>query len=73
MQRSLMQHRDRQLGAHVGHELDVARILRDVGDEHRLAMQRGVADEPFAEPDARHVALLAELHGQLDLELAGRR
>ena len=33
-------------------------------------MQRRVADEPFAEPDARHLDLLAVLHGELHLELA---
>ena len=33
-------------------------------------MQRGVADEPFAEPHARHFALLAVLHRELHLELA---
>ena len=33
-------------------------------------MQRRVADEPFAEPHARHVDLLAVLHGELHLELA---
>ena len=53
-----------------GTTLDVARILRHVGDEHRLAMQRGVTDDALAEPDARHVALLAVLHRDLDLELA---
>ena len=49
----LQQQRDGELGPHVRHELDVARILRDVRHEHRLAVQRRVADEPFAEP---HVA-----------------
>ena len=67
----LDEHRDRELGAHVGHDLDVARILRDVRHEHRLAMERRVADDALAEPDARHVALLAEVQRDLDLELAG--
>ena len=33
-------------------------------------MERRVADEPFAEPHARHFDLLAVLHGELHLELA---
>ena len=32
-------------------------------------MQRRISDDAFTEPDARHIALLAEMDGQLDLEL----
>ena len=67
----LDEHRDRELRAHVGDDLDIARILRHIGDEHRLAMERGVADEALAELDARQIAPLAELERELDLELAG--
>ena len=49
----LEQHRDRQLGPHVVDHLDVARILRDVRHEHRLAMERRVADQALAERDLR--------------------
>ena len=65
----LDQEGNRQLGAHVGNQLDVARVLRHVGDEHRLAMERRVADQPFAQTHARDRHLLAVLHGKLHLEL----
>ena len=35
----LDQHRNHELGANVLDQVDVARILRDVGDEHRLLVQ----------------------------------
>ena len=66
----LEQHRDDELRADVGDERNVARILRDVGHEQRLLVQRRVPDKAFAEVYARHLHLLAVLHGVLHLELA---
>ena len=69
MQRSFEKERNGQFGTHVRNEFDVARILRHVRDEHRFAMQRGVADQPLAESDPRDVDFLAKLDRHFDLEL----
>ena len=65
----LDEHRDHELGPRVGNEVDVARILRDVGDEHRLLVQRRPADQPLAELHVLRLGPLAVAHRQLHLEL----
>ena len=67
----LEEHRDRKLGPDIRNELDIARVLRDVRHEHRFLVQGRVADQAFAETDARDGDLLAVLDRQLHLELAG--
>ena len=44
----LDQHRNDQFGSGVRDEVEVAGILRHVGDEHRLLVQRRPSDETFA-------------------------
>ena len=65
----LQQQRNHQLGPDVLDGVDVARILRHVVHQHRLLVERGVADEPLAElhrlERARVVAVLdRQLHLQ---------
>src|SRR5262249_10854525 len=65
------QQRDDQLRAGVVHELDVARIGRDVGHEHGFFVQRGVAGETGPELHARYGDLVAVANRHLHLQLAG--
>ena len=67
----LEQERNRELGLHVRHQLDVARVARHVGDEYRFLVERGVADEPFAEAHAWDLDFLTVLDGEAHLELVG--
>ncbi len=53
----------------VRHQLDVPRVLRDIGYEHRLAMERGVADEPFSQAERGYPHFFSILDRQLHLEL----
>jgi cellobiose-specific phosphotransferase system component IIA len=69
MQRSFSSSGNRQLRSHVGDDVDVARVLRDVGDEDRLAVQRRVAYQPLTQPHSRHFHLLAVLDGELHFEI----
>ena len=66
----LDQHRDDQLRARILHEIDVARVLGHVRDEHRLLVERGPADEALAELHVFRLGTLAVAHRQLHLELA---
>ena len=66
----LQQQRDHQLRFGVVHHFDVARIDVHVGDQHGLAVQRGVADQSIPQLDARHRHLVAVTHGHFHLQLA---
>ncbi len=67
----LQEQRNHQLRSRIVHDLDVARIGRDVGDVDRLLVQRRVADETDAELDARQRHFVAVADGDFHLELAG--
>ena len=47
----LEEQRDHELGADIADGIDVARILRHIGNEHRLFVERRVAHQPLAQLD----------------------
>ena len=67
----LQQQRNHQLRPRVVDDLDVARILRHVRHQHRLLVQRGVADQARSELDPCGRRLIAVADGDLHLELLG--
>ena len=67
----LQEQRDDQLRLRVVDDFYVARIGRDVLHQHRLLVQRRVADEADAKLHARHQHLVAVPHRDLHLQLAG--
>ena len=69
MQRSCSKQRNHQLGTRVVDELDVARILGHVWDEHGLLVKRGVPDEARAQLHPRDGHLVAVADGDFHLEL----
>ena len=52
----LDEHRDDELRSRVGNEIDVARVLRDVGHQDRLLVQCRPAHEAFSELHTLDVA-----------------
>ena len=69
MQRSLIQHRNNELGSDVLDEVYITGIFRHVGDEDRLLVERGPSDETLAELHVLRLGALAVADRQLHLEL----
>ena len=67
----LHEQRDHQLRSHVVHDLDVARVLRDVRHQHRFLVSGRVPDQPSSQPHLRERGPFAVPHGELHLEIAG--
>jgi hypothetical protein len=68
----LDEHRDHELGSRVVNEIDVARILGHVGDEHGLLVQGRPSDEALTESHVLGFGALAVAHGELHFEVVGR-
>jgi hypothetical protein len=68
----LDEHRDHELGSRVVNEIDVARILGDVGDEHGLLVQGRPSDQALTESHVLGFGALAVTHSELHFEVVGR-